>query len=72
MGTINMEYMFAYSISNKLRFKLFFLDFLTTLSNGDALMDVIHISSVLDNMSMHFNNIFYVTLEFFFVKQTSL
>lgn len=64
--------MFVYSFSNKDRFKLFLLDFLTTLSNGNALMYVIYISSVLDNMSMHFNNIFYVTLEFFFVKQISL
>lgn len=64
-----MEYMFVYSISNKLTFKLFFLDFLTTLSNGDALIYVIYISSVLDNTSMHFNNIFYVTLDFFLSRK---
>lgn len=38
VGIVNIEYILVYSVSNKLIFELFFLNFLTTLSNGDALV----------------------------------
>jgi len=38
VGIINIEYLFVYSISNKIRFELFFLNFLITRSNSDALV----------------------------------